>query len=115
MSSADKPAVVKMKLTCPTQFLACLLCNCLVDFVFTACLYVFLACPVEMLLTWRLPILMGIVQVRSVYDMLVCFQLRSVSVDSLSEGGVLVLNQDTMASFFKQDGYSLGQDGKCNR
>ena len=40
-----------MKPACPTQFLACLLYNHPVGFVFTACLYVFLACPAEMLPT----------------------------------------------------------------
>ena len=35
-------------------------------------------------------------------------------VYNLPGGGVIVLNQDRMASFSRQDGYSIGQDGKCN-
>ena len=60
-----------MKPACPTQFSACLLCNRLVGYGFMACLYVFPACPADMLPTlwWktgRLPISMESVQVRSV-------------------------------------------------
>ena len=54
-------------------------------------------------------------QVSYVYDRPVCFQVWLVSVVSLSGGGVLVLNQDRTASFSRQDGNSVGQDGKCNR
>ena len=72
-----------MKPACPTHFLFCLLCNRLVSFVFTACLYVFLACPAEMLLTlWlktgRLSVLTGSVQVRLVMFMTGLFLLSSI-------------------------------------
>ena len=72
--------------------------------MFTACLYVFLACPAEMLPTLRLktgilPILMrSVSQISYVYDRTVCFQVWSVCVDSLSGGRVLILNQERMAS-----------------
>ena len=64
-----------MKPVCPAQFPACLLYNSHVGFVFTACLYVFPACPAEMLPTlWlktgRLPFLTRSVQVRSVMFMM---------------------------------------------
>ena len=94
--------MVKIKPACPTQFPACLSCNHLVGFVSTACLYVFLACPAEMLLG------LGDFQVGYVYDRPVCFQVWSVC-------GVLIHNQDRVASFSRQDGNSIGQDGKCNR
>ena len=54
-------------------------------------------------------------QVDYVYDIPVCLQVRSVSVAGLSGGGILVLNQDRTGSFSRQDGNSVGQDGKCNR
>ena len=38
-------------------------------------------------------------QVSNIYDRPVCFQVRSVCVDGLTGGGVLVLNQDKTASF----------------
>ena len=41
-------------------------------------------------------------QVGYVYDRLVCFEAWSVSVAGLSGSGVLVLNQDRMASFSDQ-------------
>ena len=40
-------------------------------------------------------------QVGYVYDRSVCFQVQLVSVAGLSGGGVLVLNQDRTARFFK--------------
>ena len=52
-------------------------------------------------------------QVGYVYDRPVYFQVQSVCVHRLSDGGVLVLNQDTTASFSRQDNNSIGQDGKC--
>ena len=54
-------------------------------------------------------------QVGYVYDRPVSFQVQSVCVDGLSGGGVPVLNQDRMASFSRQGGNSIGQDGKCDR
>ena len=53
-------------------------------------------------------------QVSYVYDRTVSFKARPVSVYGLSGGGVLVLNQDRMASFSRQDGNSIGQDQKYN-
>ena len=66
-----------------TQFPACLLCKRLVSFVFTTFLYVFLACPAEILPTLqlktrRLPVLKGSVQVRSVMFMTGLFALSTV-------------------------------------
>ena len=65
----------------------------------------FPACPVDMLLTlwsktWRLP-------VGNSYNRLISFLALSVYV--------LVLNHDRPASASRQDGYSIGQDGKCVR
>ena len=54
-------------------------------------------------------------QVGYVYDRLVCFQVQLVCVAGLSGGRVLVLWQDRRASSSRQDGNSIGQDGKCNR
>ena len=45
----------------------------------------------------------------------VCFQVWPVCVDGLSGGGVLVLDQDRMASFSRQDDNSVGQEGNCNQ
>ena len=107
-----------MKPVCPTQFPACLLCDRLVSLVFTACLYVFPACPAEMLLTLRLKTgRLGTCpsQVGYVYDRPVCFQVWSVCVYGLYGGEVLVLNQNRTAIFSRQDGYSIGQDGTCNQ
>ena len=72
----------------------------------------FLACLAEMLPTprmntGRLPVLTGSVQVRSVMIGPVSFQVQSISVDCLSGGGVLVLNQDRMASFSRQEGDNI--------
>ena len=50
-----------------------------------------------------------------VYDRPVSFQVRLVSVASLSGDGVLVLYQDRMGSVSRQDGNSIGQDRKINR
>ena len=81
----------------------------------------FPACPAEKLLTlWlktgRLPILtVKVKTVELVFSRSVCFQEWSVCVVSLLGGGVLVLKHDRMASFSRQDGNSIGQDGKCNR
>ena len=47
-------------------------------------------------------------QVGYVYDKLVSFQVWSVSVAGLSGGGVLILKQDLMGSFSRQDGNSVG-------
>ena len=72
----------------------------------------FPACPTEMLPTlWlktsshdrKCPS-----QVGCVYDRLVCFQVRSGSVQGLSGDGVLVLKQDRKRRFSKQDGNSVG-------
>ena len=38
-------------------------------------------------------------QLSYVYDRHLCFQVRSVSIEGLSGGGVLVLNQDGTACF----------------
>ena len=54
-------------------------------------------------------------QVGYVYNRQVCFQVQSVSVASLSGGGVLVLNQDRTGSSSIQDSNSVGQDRKWNR
>ena len=54
-------------------------------------------------------------QVGIVYGRSVCFQVWSVSVVCLSGGGVVVQNQDRMARFSRQDGYSTVEDGNCNR
>ena len=81
----------------------------------------FPVCPVEMLGTLWLKTGSSRLdgkcpsQVGYVYDRPVCFQVRSVIVASLSGCGVLVLNQDKTASYSRQDVYSIGQDGKCNR
>ena len=45
-----------------------------------------------------------------VYDRPVCFQVWLVSVAGLSGGGVLVLKQDKMENFSRQDGNSIAQD-----
>ena len=45
----------------------------------------------------------------------VTFQVRLVSVDSVSLGGVLLLNHYRMASSSREDGNSIGQDRKCDR
>ena len=46
------------------------------------------------------------------YDRPVSFQLQLVSVDGLSGSGVLLLNHDRTATFSRQDGKNVGQDGK---
>ena len=53
-------------------------------------------------------------QVDYVYDRPVCLKVWSVSVAGLSGGGVLGLKQDRTGSFSSEDGYSVGQDWKCN-
>ena len=80
----------------------------------------FLVCPTEMLPTLRLkigrpPVLRESVQVRSIMFTTGWFQVRLVSVASLSGGGVLVPNQDRMGSFSRQNRNSVGQDGKHNK
>ena len=77
-----------------------------------ACRDVFWVCPTEMLLTLQFKTGR---QVGNVYDRPVSFQLWSVCVDVLSGGGVLVLNHDRLGSSSRQDGYSIGQDRKCDR
>ena len=52
-------------------------------------------------------------KVSYVYDRPVHFKVWLVSLANLSEGGVLLVNQDRMASFSRQDSNSIGQDGKC--
>ena len=54
-------------------------------------------------------------QVSYVYIRSVCFQVQSISVAGLSGGGVLVFNQDRRRGFSRQDGNSVGQDGKYNQ
>ena len=60
---------------------------------------------------WETPSQVG----KLFYDRPVCFQLWSVSIDGLSGGGVLVNNHNRTASFSRQDGYSIGQDRKCDQ
>ena len=78
----------------------------------------FLACPADMLAnlwlkTGRLLVVGKCPsQVGYVYDRRVSFRLQLVCVDSLSGGGVLILNQDRMTNF--QDKTVTGQDGKCD-
>ena len=107
-----------MNPACPTECQACLLCDRLVGFVFTTCLCVFTACPAIMLLTQelktgRLSVLNGSFQVRSV--MLTtggfAFKYGQLVFIGLSGGGVLLLNQDRMASFSRQEYTSTEQDG----
>ena len=45
----------------------------------------------------------------------VSFQVQSVVMFGLSGGCVQVLNYNGPASDFRQDGNSIGQDGKCGR
>ena len=54
-------------------------------------------------------------QVSYVYDRQVSFQVGSFSADGLSEGGVLVFNDDRTTSYSRQDSNSMGQDGKCDQ
>ena len=64
-----------------------------------ACLYVFPACPAEMLLTMVEDLKTFHLdgkrqsQVGNVYNRLVCFQVRSVCVDGLSRGGIPTLQK----------------------
>ena len=114
MATADKLSILNMRLACPTQFPACLLCKCLVSFVLMACLYVFPACLAEILLTlWlkteRLAILTGSVQVRSV---MFPFKYRQFVLTACLEGESCYLMART-ARFSRQDSNSIGQDGKC--
>ena len=50
-----------------------------------------------------------------VYNRPFCFRVQLVSVAGLCGDGVLVLNQDRMASFSRQESNSVGQDRKCNQ
>ena len=103
-----------MKPTCPTHFPACLLCYRLDSLGLWLSLYVILACPAEMLPIRFKSERLCPSQVGYVYNRPVFFQVNLVSVDGLSGGGVLALNQDRTASSSRQDIYSIGQDRKCN-
>ena len=65
---------------------------------------------------WEIPLLMGSDQVRWVMFMtgLFAFKCGWLVWASLSRGGVLILNQNRMVSFSRQDGHSVGPDGKCD-
>ena len=83
--------------------------------MFTACLYVFLVCPAEMLPTLWLKTVRSD-YVRSVmFNRPVFFQVWLLSVAGLSRGGVLVLTHHRTARFSRLDGNSAVQDGKCNQ
>ena len=54
-------------------------------------------------------------QVSYIYNSLISYQVWSVCVESLLGGGVQVINRDRPGNFSSQDGYSVGQNGKCVR
>ena len=88
--------------------------------MFTTCLYLFTACPVEMLPTLQLkigilPILMGSVQVWSVMFMagLFAFKCFRLVLKACLEVESWYLTITGCQAF--QDSNSTGQDGKCNR
>ena len=70
----------KNERACAIQLPACLSHNPLVGLVFTTCLYVFLACPAEMLLTQQLKTGKCPSQVGYVYNRLVRYPVWLVSV-----------------------------------